>query len=182
RRRLRAPARRHVSAGRAPDHRGGAPERPPLAGPQRGATVLRAEPAGRGIMRAMRLATLALVVLPGCVHLNAPVPIEPGTNFTAHAEERNTFALDRLPDGRTGTVEAASWFNLGRSSPTYIVTAGHQPVAALWLTAPATVQVRADRSSSAPVVGSIEPSWEDNTIRLALRSGEAVFQGDVFQR
>src|SRR5262245_35299656 len=133
-----------------------------------------------GLMRLFSI--LALATLPGCVHLNAPVPIEPGVNFTAHAEERNSFALDRLPDGRTGSVEAASWFNLSRSSPTYIVTASQQPIAALRLPAPPTVQGRAERTANAPVLGSNEPSWEDNTVRLALRTGDTVFQGDVFQR
>lgn len=131
---------------------------------------------------ARRLSILALVTLLGCV-LNQPVPIEHGVNLAAHAAEHNRIVLDRLPDGRAGMIEAASWFNLGRSSPTYLVNADHETIAALWLTAPATVQVRAERSPGAPVVGGVEPSWEDNTIRLALRSAtDGVFQSDVFQR
>jgi hypothetical protein len=130
----------------------------------------------------MRLeATLALVAALGCVRLSRPVPIDPDVNFAAHVQH-DQIVLDRVPGGHGGLVEAPGWFHWS-TSPSFVVTTDGQTVADLSLTAPATVRVRSGGGVGAPVLGSVEPSWEDNAIRLTLRSsGDAVLRSDLFER
>jgi hypothetical protein len=132
-----------------------------------------------GVMRI--LTTLALLVLPGCVRMSRPVSIDPDVNFAAHVEH-DQIVLDRVPGGHGGVVEVPGWFHWG-TSPSFVVTSDGQTVADLSLTAPATVQVRSGGGAGAPVLGAVEPSWEDNAIRLTLRpSGDAILRSDLFAR
>src|SRR3989442_11157246 len=123
--------------------------------------------------------TLALLALLGCVRLSRPVPIDPGVNFAAHVQ-RDEIVLDRVPGGHGGRVDVPGWFHWGE--PSFVVTANGQTVADLALTAPATVQVRTRGGVDAPVLAAVEPSWEDNAIRLTLHSSrDAVLRSDVFE-
>jgi hypothetical protein len=127
------------------------------------------------------LTTIALLALVGCIHLSRQVPIDPAVNFAAHAEH-DQIVLDRVPGGQNGVVKAARRFQL-TGSPTFVVITNGQTVAKLALTAPATVQVRRTDGASAPALGGIEPSWEDNAVRLTFRSsGDTTYRSDLFQR
>ena len=126
---------------------------------------------------------LALLPLLGCTRLpplSVPPAIDPGVNLAAHLEHERIVA-DRLPGGARGVLEQPSWFRWGRA-PTFVLQVDGQPAAYLWLTAPATVEVRTTSSPDAPVVGAVEPGWDDNAIRLTLRAGDAVFHTDTFAR
>jgi hypothetical protein len=125
---------------------------------------------------------LALFALLGCGRLPRPVPaIDPNVNFAAHAEHQR-IVIDRQLGGGGGLVEPPGGLRWG-GGPTFILNQDGQTVADLWLTAPATVQVRNAGSTSAPVTGAVEPSWDDNAIRLTLRpAGETVFRTDPFER
>jgi len=137
---------------------------------------------GRVHLVVMRILTpLALLVLLGCLRMSRPVSIDPDVNFAAHVEH-DQIVLDRVPGGHGGVVEVPGWFHWGTSS-SFVVTSEGQTVADLSLTAPATVQVRSGGGAGAPVLGAIEPSWEDNAIRLTLRpSGDAILRSDLFAR
>src|SRR5262245_66665128 len=102
-------------------------------------------------MRA-RSVVLLLALLVVC-RPSRPIPVDSGVNFAAHAEH-GRIVLDRLPSGSSGDVRAPGWLRWpGSSAPTFIVTEKAGTVAALWLTAPATVEVRAAASRTAPPVG-----------------------------
>jgi hypothetical protein len=125
----------------------------------------------------MRLhTTLALLAVLGCGRLSRSVPIDPGVNFAAHAE-RGRIVLDRVPGAHGGLVESAGGIHW--SAPVFTVTTEGKPVAELSLTAPATVQVRGADGGG----GAVEPSWEDNAIRLTLHfAGDATLKSDLFER
>src|SRR5262249_54898166 len=115
-----------------------------------------------------------------CVRLSASVPIDPDVNFAAHVEHDHII-LDRVPGVHGGVVEAPGWFHWG-TTPSFVVLSEGKKVANLSLTAPATVQVRSGDGAGS-VLGSVEPSWDDNAIRLTLHSPDAaVFRSDVFAR
>src|SRR5438128_9532456 len=142
-------------------------------------------PGGAGIALKASMYRHALFVLLACAacRLVSPpfVPIDPVVDFAAHVEH-DRIVVDRLPDGSRGIVEAPGWFRWG-GAPTFVLTRDGQTVAGLWLTAPATVQVRASRSRTAPVRATIEPSWDDNAIRLAIRPPDGPsLRTDAFQR
>jgi len=139
--------------------------------------------AGRVHLVAMRIpASLALLTLLGCgrLQLSRSVEIDPDVNFAAHVEHDHIM-LDRLPGLHGGVVEAPGWFHWGTTS-SFVVLSEGKKVADLSLTAPATVQVRGGGGSGAPMLGEIEPSWEDNAIRLTLRSSGDVLRSDLFER
>jgi len=125
---------------------------------------------------------LAAALLVGC-RLSHQVPIEPGVNFAAHVEHER-LVIDRLPDGGAGEVAPRGWLRWpGSASPTLVLTEKNGTVAGLWLTAPATVEVRSGTSTTATSLGSVEPSWEDNAIRLTLHAAaEGPFDTDLFAR
>ena len=142
-------------------------------------------PGGAGIaLKAFmyRHALFVLIVCAACRLVSPPVvPIDPGVDFAAHVEH-DRIVVDRLPDGNRGVVEAPGWFRWG-GAPTFVLTRDGQMVAGLWLTAPATVQVRASRSRTEPVTATVEPSWDDNAIRLAMRPPDGPsLRTDTFQR
>ena len=129
--------------------------------------------------------TVALFVIlasSGCRLVSPPtVPIDTGVNFAAHREHAR-IVVDRLPDGGSGLVEAPGWFRWG-GAPTFVLTRDGQTVAGLWLTAPATVRVRAGRSPTAPIVAAVDPSWDDNAIWLTLRPADgAPLRTTTFER
>src|SRR5262249_24613586 len=65
--------------------------------------------------------------------------------------------------------------------PTFLVRADGDTLAALFLTAPATVDVR-PRGTGA-LEGSVTPMWDDGAVRLALRrNAEPPLRTDVFAR
>jgi len=126
--------------------------------------------------------TLVLLALLGCaLPLSRTVPIDPEVNFAAHVEH-NYIMLDRVPGAHGGVVEAPGWFHWG-TTPSFVVMSEGRKLADLSLTAPATVQVRSGSGADASVLGAVEPSWDDNAIRLTLRSSDAsVLRSDVFAR
>jgi len=128
------------------------------------------------------IAFVALFAWAGCRLVQHPtVPIEPGVNFAAH-REHDRIVVDRLPDGTGGVIAPLGWFHLG-GAPTFVLTRDGETTAGLWLTAPATVQVRTGRSRSAGVVAAVEPSWDDNAIWLTLRPADgAPLRTTTFER
>jgi len=127
-------------------------------------------------------ALVALLASSGCRLASRPtVPIETGVNFAAHREHAR-IVIDRLPDGAGGVVEPPGWFRWG-GAPTFVLTRDGQTTAGLWLTAPATVQVRSARSPTAPIVAAVDPSWDDNAIWLTLRPADgAPLRTSTFER
>jgi hypothetical protein len=118
----------------------------------------------------------------GCSLISPPVvPIESGVTFAAHSEH-GRIVLDRLPEGGRGDIAQPGWIRWG-GAPTFVVRHDGQPVADLWLTAPATVEVRPSHAPDGTAAAAVDPTWEDNAIRLTARptSGPAL-KTDLFAR
>ena len=132
-------------------------------------------------MRLRAVLFISSVGFLGCRLISPPdVPIESGVTFAAHAEH-GKIVLDRLPEGGRGEVTPPGLIRWG-GAPTFVVTRDNQPVADLWLTATATVDVK-PHASPGPESSSIVPAWEDNTIRFTLRRPNLpVLHTDVFSR
>src|SRR5258706_16469336 len=97
----------------------------------------------------------------GCRLISPPdVPIESGVTFAAHAEH-GKIVLDRLPEGGRGEVAPAGFIRWV-GAPTFVVKRENQPVADIWTTAPATVDVKPPNAPDGTVGSGVDPTWEDN--------------------
>ena len=116
-----------------------------------------------------------------CAAIYRPtVQIDPAATFGAHRVSKG-LDVDRLERGRTATLRPASWLRLA-GQPTYALTADGHRVAAFWLDG-SRVVVRREASGGSPLIGRIEPSWDTNAIRLAIRAADGPsFQTDPFLR
>jgi hypothetical protein len=116
-----------------------------------------------------------------CTALYRPtVQIDAAATFGAHRVSKG-LDVDRLERGRTATLRPASWLRLA-GEPTYALTAEGQRIAAFWLDG-SQVIVRREASRGSPLIGRIDPSWEMNAIRLAIRPADGPsFQTDPFIR
>jgi hypothetical protein len=100
--------------------------------------------------------------------------------FVAH-EVHGGFVVE-TPGRESAHVTSPSWLRLP-GQPTFVVQDGKGTEAALWMTAPATVEVRRGASMSASFEGRVEPSWDNEAIRLTLEpAGGPALKSDVFER
>ncbi len=116
-----------------------------------------------------------------CTAIQRPVvQIDAASTFGAHRVSKG-LDVDRLERGRIAKLRPASWIRLG-DAPTYALTAEGHTIAALWLDG-SRVTARRAAAKNALLVGRIEPSWETNAIRLAIRTADgASFQTDPLLR
>src|SRR5262245_57666151 len=132
-------------------------------------------------MHAGRVVALALL-LGACARTIEPLPpgtLEPGTTFAAH-RVHGGYAIDRFEDGRGGMIEATGWARWS-AGPAFLVQADGYTVAALGLHSTATVGVRA--APAAPVIATVEPAWDDQAIRLTVRTADGTaFRTGPFER
>jgi len=126
------------------------------------------------------LFTLLLATATGCFMPPRPVPrFDAQANFAAWVD-RHDIRLSRLPDGGDGVVEPPG-FSLSRTRRYTLVRDG-KTTAELDLTAPGTVAVQQARADT-PEGGGVDPTWEQNAIRLTLRTpGAATFHTEEFHR
>jgi hypothetical protein len=96
-----------------------------------------------------------------------PVDLDPGATFAAHQITRG-LVIDRWPAGGSGVIEPATWIRWD-GDPYFVVRVDDAPVAALWLPETAKVVARAAASTRAPLLETVEPSWENGAVRLTLR-------------
>ena len=118
---------------------------------------------------------LALAVACGPVFDSSPLPpLDPSANFAAH-RVHGGLAIDRLERASSGFLE-------GRDFGMFVLRAGDALVAAMWLTAPATVVARAGSTSAAAVTARVEPSWPEQSIRLTLTTAAGTVRTGPFAR
>jgi len=101
-------------------------------------------------------------------------PVDPSATFVAHSVHGG-LAIDRLDDGASGRLEARAF---GR----FVLRRLDTPVAALRITGPAAVVARAGASATDPVTATVEPSWEEQAIRLRLACAGATLAAGPFIR
>jgi hypothetical protein len=128
----------------------------------------------------MHRAIVCLVVIAAaCARRVEPPPahaIDADATFVAH-RIHGGYAIDR-PGTGAGEIRAVG--RLGSSGPAFAVRDAGAVRATLWLVAPATVSARTDAASPGL---SIAPSWEEQAVRLTLRSTDGTwYRTDVLSR
>lgn len=114
----------------------------------------------------------------GCVGDTQPVAVDPTLTFAAH-EVHAGLVIDRTPRGGTGLVTPESGWHW--SEPTFVLHEGHGRDKIVRVVSPARVVVRTAGPSTD--AGTVEPSWDNNAIRLTIRPAKGPpIQSDVFRR
>jgi hypothetical protein len=126
------------------------------------------------------IATLLLLVA-GCVGPASRLPPDSGVTFAAHLVHGG-FMIDEMRGGEPTVLVLPRWLTLP-GSPKLVVSDGPAQGEALWLGGPGRATVRRGLAADSALVGRIEPSWENNAIRLAIEpvAGPA-FRSDTFVR
>lgn len=114
------------------------------------------------------------------VHAERYLLTRPETTFVAH-EVHAGLAIDKMRDGEPTVLRPKGWFRWP-GEPILVMHDGQHDVG-LWLVETGSVVVRDGVTKDAPVIGRVEPSWDDGAIRLTLwpRTGPPI-RGDVFVR
>src|SRR5262245_20782926 len=134
-----------------------------------------------GSMTRLAVVFAICLCIASCTAIYRPtVKRDPAATFGAHRVSKG-LDIDRLERGRTATLRPVSWLRLS-CEPTYALTAEGQRIAAFWMHG-IRVVVRREASEGSPPIGRIDPSWDENAIRLAIRPAEGPsFQTDPFIR
>jgi hypothetical protein len=127
------------------------------------------------------LTTLVAAALAlGCAGLRHPLAVDPDARFAAH-REHGGLVVDRLGPGRTGELRPAHWVRWP-GDPTFVLEADGEQLAALWV-AGQRVLVRRAPTEDAPVVGEVDPAWDEGAIRLVIRAADgSSLRTDPFAR
>jgi len=117
----------------------------------------------------------------GCVRYDSAVAPDPEVTFAAHrAGER--LVLDRLPSGTRGALESPGWPHVP-DEPTFVLRAGGEVRAALWVVGRSRVLVRRDAETTSPRTAEVLSAWDDGALRLTLfREGGPTLGVDHFAR
>lgn len=118
------------------------------------------------LLRTLIAAAPVAGVAAGCTFTHVAVPVDAGATIAAH-QERRELVVDKLPDGRVGTVRPASFVKLP-GTPDFVLATDREVLGGLWLVAPAHVVVRRDTSKTDAPIGEVVPSWQDDVIRLTF--------------
>ena len=117
----------------------------------------------------------------GCARYDSPLVPDPEVTFAAHrAGDRLVF--DRLPSGARGALEQPSWPHVS-DEPTFVLRAGGEVRAALWVVGRSRVLVRRDAETTSSRTAEVLSAWDDGALRLTLfREGGATLGVDHFAR
>jgi hypothetical protein len=117
----------------------------------------------------------------GCARHDSVLAPDPEVTFAAHrAGER--LVLDRLPSGARGALEPPGWPHVP-DEPTFVLRAGGEVRAALWVVGRSRVLVRRDAETTSPRSAEVLSAWDDGALRLTLfREGGPTLGVDHFAR
>lgn len=111
-------------------------------------------------------AVAGLLALASCAAPLHAISTEPNVDFTAHLEHQG-LVVDQAHNGEPAVlVPAGSLFSSG---PNFLLQAGGNTLAALWVQDPGHITVRRTADSASPVIGRVEATWDHGAIRLALQ-------------
>jgi hypothetical protein len=116
----------------------------------------------------------------GCVVAANPIPAEPGVTFAAHTVHGG-LVVDHMQNGDTGMAQPEGGLS-SLTHPEYDVHFnGANGDRRLVGTGP--IVIHRGTSDEGPVSGRVEPSWDDQAIRLTLRpTNGPPLKTDVFSR
>jgi hypothetical protein len=105
---------------------------------------------------------------------------EPEPTFSAHAIHGG-LVIDHMTGGEPAVLEPKGWVHWP-GDPILVMPGGRHPLG-LWLVETGHVVVRDGIMEDSPVIGRVEPSWDENAIRLTLHPADGPpIQSDVFHR
>jgi hypothetical protein len=146
----------------------------------------REDPAGRGPRDRRRLVArglLAAVVLTAWTasgEVSPPAGEGPAT-FSAH-QTHDGLVIDHMRGGEPAVFAPEGWFRLP-GEPILVMRDASGQHAGLWLVETGSIVVRDGPTKDARVTGRVEPSWDDEAIRLSLEPvGGVPLRSDVFRR
>lgn len=140
----------------------------------------------RGLRERSRLVARGLVVAVVLAAWTAsgevsPVPGDGLATFSAH-ETHDGLAIDRMRGGEPAVFAPERWFRMP-GDPILVRQDGSGQHAGLWLVETGSVIVRDGPTKDARLIGRVEPSWDDQAIRLSLEpAGGPPLKSDVFRR
>lgn len=126
-------------------------------------------------------ATLLVVAASRAAEATRYLLAPPETTFAAHAIHGG-LQIDRMQGGEPTVLKPQGWFRWpGEPILVMRTDVGHE--LGLWLVETGSVVVRDGVTKDAPVIGRVEPSWDDEAIRLTIwpATGPPI-RGDVFTR
>jgi hypothetical protein len=115
----------------------------------------------------------------GCAVAARPIPVDPGLTFAIHTVHGGLF-VDRMQNGETGMLKPEGGWSSFTNPEFDLHLDGAGGERRLVGTGPVVVHRGTDEG---PVSGRVEPSWEDEAIRLTLRPANGPpLVSDVFSR
>ena len=116
----------------------------------------------------------------GCVVAAEPIPVPPGPTFAAHTVHGG-LVVDRMQNGDTGVAEPEGGWSALTNPQFDVHFNGAGGDRRLVGTGP--IVVHRGTSDEGPVSGRVEPSWDDQAIRLTLRPASGPpLTSDIFTR
>jgi hypothetical protein len=140
------------------------------------------ERAGRASVRLVACGLLATCTLTPVLAFGevSPADSAPAT-FAAH-ESHEGLVIDHASNGHPGLFAPEGWFRWP-GEPILVMRDADGRDAGLWLVETGKVVVRAGTTKDARVIGRVEPSWDDDAIRLSLEpAGSQPLRSGVFRR
>ena len=117
----------------------------------------------------------------GCVRQEAWIAPDPGVTVAAH-RAADRLVLDRLPSGARGALDPPAWPRLP-DEPTFVLHAGGEVRAGLWVVGRSRVLVRRDAAITSPRTAEVLSAWDEGALRLTLfQEGGATLGVDRFAR
>jgi hypothetical protein len=111
----------------------------------------------------------------------SPVPDDGLATFSAH-ETHDGLVIDRMRGGEPAVFAPEGWFRWP-GDPILVRRDASGQHAGLWLVETGSVIVRDGPTKDARLIGRVEPSWDDQAIRLSLEPvGGPPLKSDVFRR
>ena len=132
----------------------------------------------------MRITTLILAALGTLVASGCGVrtiSLESDSSFAMHQDNR-AFVVDRPSSGATSVVEPAGWVRLP-GDPAWALSRNEVTRAAYWIDGNAGTTARTREHDSDQSLGTVHPTWENQSIRLHITPGQGEpLDSDVFTR
>jgi hypothetical protein len=124
-----------------------------------------------------RMPGLAAIVAGG---IATTTPVAFAATFSARETHRGLL-VDRA-DGATARLVTNGWFQRP-GEPSLIYREGGVSVAGVWASGPDAAVVRSGTADTAPIIGRIVPTWNDDKLRITIEpTGSAAVQTTVFKR
>ena len=124
----------------------------------------------QGVVRALAVCGWVMVV------------VSPASSAMFSAQQIHRGIMVEQGSDTRGRLVYNGWFRRS-DEPAFTYRQGGDAVAGVWMTGPEAFVVRSGTTESAPVIGRIVPSWDDQRLRLTIEpTGKAAVRTTFFSR